>query len=179
MTIVRCSRVALVVGTVLMCAAGLARAQDVTYNSMPGTDFTQFKSYKWVQVEGGVHPDQIVDHQITQAIDAELATKGLTKTDDPKADLYIDYQVAVNQEKELTAYGGGMGYRMGGMASATTSTINIGTLGVDMYDSSAKQLVWRGSATKTLDANPKPQKRQDNIEKATKKLLKNFPPPAK
>ena len=178
MTIARSSRAGLFVALVLACAARLAHAQDVTYNAMPGTDFSKFKTYKWVQVEGGMHPDQIVEQQIIQAIDAQLASKGLTKTDDEKADLYVDYQVAVNQERQWNAYGGGMGWRMGGgMATATSSTINIGTLGLDMYDSAAKQLVWRGSATKTLDENPKPQKRQKNIENAVTKLLKNYPPP--
>jgi hypothetical protein len=180
MTTARCSRVGLFVALVLACSAGLAQAQDVTYNAMPGTDFSKFKTYKWVKVEGGMHPDQIVEQQIIQAIDAQLASKGLTKTDDEKADLYVDYQVAVNQERQWNAYGGGMGWRMGGgMSTATSSTINIGTLGLDMYDSAAKQLVWRGSATKTLDENPKPQKRQKNIEKAVTKLLKNYPPPMK
>ena len=179
MSIARCSRVGLFACVVLICAASILHAQDVTYNAMPGTDFTKFKTYKWVQVEGAVHPDQIVDKEITDAIDAELATKGLTKTADATANLLVDYQVAVNQEKQWNAYGGGVGFRMGGMGTATSSTIDIGTLGVDMYDAAAKQLVWRGAATKTLDANAKPDKREQNITKAVKKLLKNYPPPTK
>jgi hypothetical protein len=42
-----------------------------------------------------------------------------------------------------------------------------------MYDASAKQLVWRGAASKTLDANAKPDKRQKTLAKASQKLLKN------
>jgi Domain of unknown function (DUF4136) len=88
--------------------------------------------------------------------------------------------VAVNEERQWNAYGGGVGFRVGGgMASATSTTINIGTLGVDIYDSAGKQLVWRGSATKTIDNKASPQKRQDNINKAMAKLLKNDPPPVK
>jgi hypothetical protein len=88
--------------------------------------------------------------------------------------------VAVTQEREWNSYGGGAGWRFGGgMTTATSSTINIGTLGVDIYDPAAKQLVWRGSATKTIDERANPQKRQQNINKAVTKLLKNFPPPAK
>lgn len=157
-----------------------AMAQDVNYNAMPGTDFAKFKTYKWVTVEGATHPDQIVEQQIKQSIDSTLSGKGLTKTEDDTADLYVTYQVAVNQEREWNAYGGGMGWRMGGgMASATSTTINIGTLGVDIYEPAAKQLVWRGSATKTLDTKASPEKRQKNIDKAVTKLLKNFPPPVK
>jgi hypothetical protein len=161
-------------------AATAAQAQDVTYNAMPGTDFSKFKTYKWVAIEGAQHPDQIVEQQIKQALDAQFAAKGLKKTDADPADLLVGYQVAVNQERQWNTYGGGMGFRMGGgMGTATSSTINIGTLGLDIYDAAGKQLVWRGTATKTLDAKANPQKRQDNINKAAAKLLKNFPPPVK
>jgi hypothetical protein len=62
------------------------------------------------------------------------------------------------------------------MASAQSSTINIGTLVLDMYDPSSKQLVWTGRATKTLDASANQEKKQKNLNKAMQKLLKNFPP---
>ena len=48
-----------------------------------------------------------------------------------------------------------------------------------MYDPAAKQLVWRGKASKTIDENAKPDKRQKNLAKASQKLLKNYPPPVK
>ncbi len=159
----------------LVC--GLASAQDVTSNSMPGTDFTKYHTYKWVSIEGGAHPNQIVDAQIKQAIDAQLAAKGLTKTDSDKADLYVGYQVSVDQQKQWNAYGMGGGLRWGGgMATAQSSTINIGTLVLDMYDPTSKQLVWTGRATKTLDPSKNQEKNQKNLDNAMKKLLKNFPP---
>src|SRR5215469_8734246 len=68
-------------------------AQDVTYNFMPGTDFSKFHTYKWVNIEGGAHPNQIIDAQIKQSVDSQLASKGLTKTDADNADLYVGYQV--------------------------------------------------------------------------------------
>ena len=155
--------------------------QDVSYNFDQGTDFSKFKSYKWVDIKGSTHPHPIVDKQIRASIDSQLALKGLSKTDADTASLYVGYQVAVNQEKQVNAYNtGGMGWRMGGgMATATTSTINIGTLVLDMYEASAKQLVWRGTATKAIDATAKPDKRQQNIDKGAEKLLKNYPPKKK
>jgi hypothetical protein len=45
-----------------------------------------------------------------------------------------------------------------------------------MYDPAMKQLVWRGSATKTIDPKADPEKRQKNLQKAMQKLLKNYPP---
>ena len=163
-----------------LCLCGIASAQDVKYNFLPGTDFSKFKTYKWVAIQSTVHPDQIVDQEIRQAIDSQLASKGLTKTDTDNADLYVGYQCAVDQEKQWDAYNTGGPWRFGGgITEATSSTINVGTLAVDFYNPAAKQLVWRGTATKTLDPSKDPQKNQEKLNKAVAKLLKDFPPKPK
>jgi len=151
-------------------------AQEVSSNAMPGTDFSKYHTYKWVTIAGATPPNQIVDAQIKSSADAQLATKGLTKTEGEKADLYVGYQVSIDQEKQWNAYNTG-GYRWGGgMATATSSNISVGTLVLDMYDPSTKQLVWSGRATKTLDPGNNQEKKQKNLNKAMEKLLKNFPP---
>jgi hypothetical protein len=160
-----------------LVACTLTRAQEVTTNSMPGTDFSKYHSYKWVTIEGATQPNQILDAQIKASIDSQLAAKGLTKTDADSADLYIGYQASIDQQKQWNAYGMGGGPRWGGgMGTATSSTINVGTLVLDMYDPSTKKLVWTGRATKTLDPGNSQEKKQKNLDKAMQKLLKNFPP---
>lgn len=165
---------AILVTLALFTAATLA-AQDVTYNYMPGTDFSKYHTYKWVEIQGGAHPNQIVDAEIKQAVDNQLASKGLTKTDSDKADMYIGYQIAVDQQKQWNAWGTGRGFG-GGMGTATSSTINIGELVLDMYDPASKQLFWTGHATKTLDPSSNQDKNMKNLNKAMAKLLKNYPP---
>jgi len=164
-----------VIGVALLTCA-VALAQDVKTNSMPGTDFSKYHTYKWVNIEGGAHPNQIMDAEIKQAVDSQLSSKGLTKTADENADLYVAYQIAVDQEKQWNAYGMGGGVRFGGMGSATSSTISVGTLVLDMYDPGTKQLVWNGNATKTIDPSSNQEKNQKNLNKAMAKLLKNYPP---
>jgi hypothetical protein len=164
------------IGFALTLAAGVA-AQDVKTNAMPGVDFSKFHTYKWVPIPGGSHPNQIVDQEIKQSVDSQLASKGLTKTDSDPADLYVGYQVAVDQEKQWNAYGMGGGWRLGGgMATATQSTIHVGSLVLDMYDPSTKQLVWTGTATKTINPSSKQSKNEEHLNKAMAKLLKDFPP---
>lgn len=178
------ARLVIVATLALVIAAGagvgVARAQDVSVNYVPGTDFTKYKTYKWVAIEGAERPNDIIDAQIKQAVDTALASKGLAKATGDAADLYVGYQVAVTQERQWNAYGTGYGYRWGGgMGSATSTTINIGTLDLDMYDSAAKQLVWKGQASKTINPSNNPEKNQQNLNKAMAKLLKDFPPKAK
>ncbi len=163
-------------GLVLTLATTSVAAQDVTSNAMPGVDFSKFHTYKWITIEGAKYPNQIVNQQIQDAVNSQLSAKGLTLTTAENADLDVGYQVAVQQQQEWNAYGTG-GYRWGGgMASAQSSTINIGTLVLDLYDPSSKQLVWTGRATKTLNPSKDPEKNQKNLNKAMAKLLKNYPP---
>ena len=164
-------------------------AQDVRYNFAQSEDFSKYKTYKWVDVKGADHANELTEKQIMAAIDTELAKKGLQKTDSDTADLYIDIQTALGTEKEFTSYNTGWGYGPGwrggwyGGGSTTTygstSTIYVGQLGLDMYDSAKKELVWRGTASKTLDPKAKPEKQQKNLAKAVEKLLKNYPPKKK
>ena len=165
----------LCVALLYCCRVGLA--QDVTYNSMPGTNFAKYHTYKWVDC-GGKHPGQITDQEITQDIDMQLSQKGFTKSASDPVDMYVCYQIAVDQERQWNAFGMG-GLRFGGMGSATSSTISNGSLVLDMYDATAKKQIWQGTATKTLDPSSNEQKNLKNLSNGIAKLMKNFPPMVK
>ena len=167
-------------------------AQDVRTNYMPGTDFSKYHTYAWVdQVQGvpavGGRPDQILDTQVKQAIDSQMAARGFTKVaDGGKPDLLLGYQLAIDREKQINGFGNGWGGGFGGWGgpwgggmnsfSATTSTINIGTFVVGMYDPTAKKLVWIGAAQRAIEPSKKQEKNQQRLDKGAQKLLKDFPP---
>ena len=169
-------------------ACSVTFAQDVRTNYMPGTDFEKYHTYAWVdEVQGvpsiGGHPDQILDTQVKQAIDLQMAAKGLTKvTDGGKPDLLLGYQLMIDREKEINGFGnswGGWGPRGGSSFdtfSANTSTINIGTFVIGMYDPAANKLVWIGGAQHAIEPSKKPEKNQERLNKGAQKLLKDFPP---
>jgi len=172
-----------------------AFSQDVRYNFDKNTDFSKFKTYKWVAIKDAQKVSDLVDKQIKDSIEAQLTQKGLSKVDSDNADLFMGYQTAIGTEKQFTSFSSGMGpgwgpgggwygggwYGGGGMSTTTgsTSTIYTGQLVLDMYDSTNKDLVWRGSVSKTLDPKAKPDKQEKNLNKAMAKLLKNYPPPVK
>ena len=175
----------------MLVISSRALGQDVRYNFDKGTDFSKFKTYRWVELKDANKPDDLTDKQIKAAVDAQLAQKGLTKTDGDNADLYVAYQTAIGTEKQFTSYNmGGWGYgpgwygggwysRGGGMTTGSTSTIYSGQLVVDMYNPQGHDLIWRGVVSKTLDPKAKPEKREKNMNKALTKLFKNYPPKPK
>ncbi|MCC7153572.1 MAG: DUF4136 domain-containing protein [Bryobacterales bacterium] len=174
----------------VVCLGGLAIAQDVKYNFDQNADFSKYKTYRWEKHPQSASVDQLTLGQLAKGFDAALAKRGLTRKDAPPTDLVLVYQLGVGQEKQITSwdtgYGYGPGFRGGwyggmgsSMSTSTTSTINIGSIVLDMYDASTKQLVWRGMASKVLDDKAKPDKKQKNIDKAAEKMLKNYPPKKK
>src|SRR5215471_12264832 len=125
-------RVVLVLGF----AVGHAAAQEVTYNFDRDTDFSKFISYKWVYIKSVQQVDYITTQQLTVVIDAELAKKGLLKTDSDYADLYIGYQTALSRQTLWMAYQDGWGYGPGwggGLATIAEASIYAGQLDLDMY----------------------------------------------
>ena len=150
--------------------------QVVRTTHTPGIDFSKYRTYKWVEIKGQ-HPDPSVDNQIKRSIDAQLAAKGLTKAD-AAADLDVDYQTALSKAEKWETYEDWSDTTFGGqrMPQRRQVTIELGTLVIDMYDAAAKQLVWTGRASKTVDPNSKPDDRQKHLDSAAKKLLADFPP---
>ncbi len=176
--------------SLLLLVASSALAQDVRYNYDKSANFAGFKTYKWVVIKGASQLSDLPDRQVKAAVDAELAKKGLSKTEGETADLYIGYQAGVGQEKQYTSFDTGWGYGPGwygagwyggggGMTTGTTSTIYVGQLALDMYSTAPKTLVFRTVASKTIDTEAKPEKQQKNLAKAVTKMLKNYPPAEK
>ena len=164
---------ALGLGSVLCCAM---HAQTVKTSYQPGLDFSKFHTYRWVEISG-VHPDPDVDAQIKQSIDSQLAKNKLTKTNG-KADLYVDCQVAISKAQTWHTYEDWSSAALPDerIPMRKEVTIDVGTLVIDIYDSTAKKLVWSGRASKTLDVNSSQDQRKKSIDKAAQDLFKNYPP---
>jgi len=119
-----------------LVAGSVTYAQDVRTNYMPGTDFSKYHTYAWVNEVSGVplvggQPDQILDAEVKDAVDSQMGAKGFTKVaDHDKADLLIGYQLAINQEKQMNGFangwgGWGLGPWGGGLNSFSASTSTI------------------------------------------------------
>ena len=174
------SRIAL--GFVLMMAiASAAFAQKVTTDYNKGADFARYKTFMWIKEPKTTNP--LMRQRVMDDVNSALAAKGLQLVTSG-ADLCVAAHGATKEERTLdtfyNGFGGGWRWRWGGgMGSTTTmvSTYEVGTLVVDIFDSSTKEAVWRGTSSKTLSDSP--QKNTDNLNKAVVKMFKDFPPASK
>jgi len=168
-------------------AASSAMSQEVRFNFDVTADFSKFKTYRWVPIEGATQAQGLTEEQVTGAFDAELTNKGLTKVASRTADLFIGYQFGVKKEQDFGGYNTDWGYGngfetdtwQGGSATdLPTKTFFLGELTLDIYAVSNHTLLWRGVASKTVDLNAKPNTREKHLVKAVKKLMEYYPPAA-
>jgi hypothetical protein len=171
-------RIGTLVATAVLSLTGALAAQDVTYDFDKSADFSALHSYVWVQ--GTSVADELNHKRIVAAIDQQLAAKGLGKADGKaNADAYVAYHAAFSRDLEINASGWG-GYRFGPArsGSARVEQVVVGTLVVDIIDAKTGSILWRGIASKELDPQASPEKRDKNINKAAEKLFKKYPPQA-
>ena len=162
----------------LVLAGTIAFAQNVSYDFDASTNFAALKTYAWVR--GTPLTDEINHRRVVGAIEAQLALRGLTRLEtSANADLLVAYHATFDRDLQINWFSSGWGgYRFAGnrTGSARTEQILVGTLGVDLINAKSKTIVWRAMATKDVDVNAKPEKREKNIDKTVEKLFKNYPP---
>ncbi len=168
--------------TLFLCLGVAAFAQDVRFDYDRSANFGSYKTYQWIDYKPVAPGDQLLDQDIKRAVDEQLAGKGLRRVESG-GDLLVGYQAGVSQEKAFDSLGtGGPGWwgPWGGWGNnrVTTSTIDVGKLDIGLFDPATRQLVWRGSASKTLNLSKDPDKNYATLEKTMAKLFRNYPPGA-
>jgi len=176
----------LTVLSAILLAPALMLAQKTSYDFDKATDFKSFKTYGFK--DGTKVGQPLIDNRIVTAIETELASKGLTKSEG-NPDVWVVYHVAFDKQKDISTYSSGGGYGPygwgwgGGWAGGSTHTsvrdILVGTLVIDMADAKKNQMVWRGMGVKEVNTQANPEKRDKSINEAVKKILKNYPPKVK
>jgi hypothetical protein len=164
----------------------VASAQKTTYDFDKSAPFAQFTSY--TMRDGTPTKNPLIDKRIVAAIEAQLAKKGFVRND-VAPDVVVLFHVAFDEQKDISSFSsgpmyGGYGYGWGGGWGTTTTDVRVrdilvGTIAIDMVDAKKKEMVWRGLGTKEINTTAKPEKRDENINKAVEKIFKNYPPKVK
>jgi hypothetical protein len=155
-----------------LAASGVA-AQEVKLDYDPAADFTKYKTFGWsLAQEPAKNPANHV--RITRAVEANLATRGVTKATDGAPDLYLTYSGKVGEKVKVTGKSAGSYWEPSNLRTTVdVGKVKAGTLILEMTDARAKDVVWRGVAT-TIGIRP--DLMEEEITAAVKKLLEGYPP---
>lgn len=172
----------LAIAVALAFVSATAFAQDVKVDFDKDADFSALKTFS-TRI-GTSWGNEISEKRILAEVEETLVEKGWQKVDANPAALVVLHGATETRRTLNTFYSGGAGwggygYRgWGGMGMGTATTTEseyvVGTLVVDIFNASNKQLVFRGAAQDEI--SDKPEKNVKKVEKATKKMFKDFPP---
>ena len=153
--------------------AAAARAQDAKITAEPGTDFSKYKTYDWIETQEQIANP--VNHVlIMRAVERELGAKGVEKPSAGKPSMRVRYYAKI--EKKLR--GKSSQRQSFGEPTNLRTTIDFGrveegTILVELYDEETRLTIWRGTVTASA---PRPDEVQEAIDDAVKRLFVGFPP---
>jgi hypothetical protein len=141
-------------------------------------DFAHYKTYSWGKIQTA---NGLWDERVKSAVAGQLAAKGLTEVPSG-GDVVVAARDAIHNEQQLNTFYDGFGGRrrfFGGTGFATTTvdTYKVGTLIVELFDGTSKNLIWQGSASNTLSNNA--DKNIKSLDKNVQQMFEHFPPEPK
>ncbi|MDG6347189.1 DUF4136 domain-containing protein [Luteimonas sp. 8-5] len=168
---------------VALAVAGCASIPRVQTEHDPSVDFARYQTYGWREKPSG--GTALAMQRIVTRIDEQLRAKGWRQVPVAEADVVLAAHVATHQEHRLDsfydgpmwtgwgwygpwAWGPPMGYR------TQVTTYTVGTLVVDMFDTSTKRAVWSAVADDTVPNTP--AKINADIDAAVARMFLDFPP---
>ena len=170
------SRTLIAAVTAMAILSTSAAAQDVSYDFDKSADFSSLHNYTWVR--GTPVNTEISHKRVVEAIETQLAAKGLHQADGrANADVLIAYHAVFARDLAIHGMSSGWGgYRLSRSGTARAEQVVVGTLVVELIDAKTGSTIWRGIATRDVDVQASPEKREKNINKAAEKLFKHYPP---
>lgn len=142
-------------------------------------DFNQYTTYAFYKP--GIDKAKISDldkKRILRAIDTELNTKGMTKSESP--DLLIS--IFTKERERVDVYQNNFGYGWGwdpwwygGFYGNSVSTSTEGSLYIDFIDAKNNELIWQGLGTAQLITNDM-DKKEERIQQIVREILNEYPP---
>lgn len=165
----------------LVVTAAACSTLQVTSDWDHTVNFSRYRTFDFR--EGTRISDSLIERRIDRGILSQLQAKGLRR-DESSPDLLVYTHVRISNQRQIDyntfGYGGWYGWggwRTGGWGPtvATVREIPVGTLIVDLVDARKKALVWRGTATDTISADPN-SRSQEKVDQALAKVFATFPP---
>ena len=154
----------------------------VNYDYEKTTDFKQYKSYNYFDdMKTGLSELDI--KRLTKAIDAELKTMGLIRSENP--DFYIDIfsQDIQNTTNSNVGVGvGGTGSNVGGGISVGIpigGNKNMRELIIEFVDDSKGGMFWQAVTESSYSPNASPEKREAKLAALVVKIFEGYPPKTK
>ena len=142
------------------------------YDYESKADFTNLNTFDWFAVPQEAHLNEMVVKDVKDAVNRELAAKGMKKVSENPS-----FLIALHISKQLKRNDWNLSdIRYGSYRTRLPQVYEEGTMILDFVDPETKELLWRGSATAMVKSVLTPEEQKNRINKVVSKILDKFPP---
>ena len=142
-------------------------------------DFSGLSSYDWIEPPEGSNHSPLVYNRVVNSVNEKLAARGYTRVTEQPDFLVAAHLGSKNMLRVVDwgyNYHPNYYYRGVGSRDLEVREYEEGSVVLDIIDGSTKELLWRGTARKTVDPDASPQQITKTVDEAVEKLLQSFPP---
>ena len=142
-------------------------------------NFNEYNSFAFYKP--GIDKAQISDldkKRILRAIESEMTTKGMTKSETPT----LLVSIFTKEKERVDVYNNNFGYGWGwnpwwhgGYYGNTVSRSTEGSLYIDLIDIKTNELVWQGVGTANLITHDM-ERKEERIREIVREILAVYPP---
>jgi hypothetical protein len=180
--------------TLIVGTAAARQKLKVETNKDPAADFSTIRTYAWLPpaplvknapdaVSNPTLTQEVLGPHIVEAVDRQLARRGLKQVDKSSADVVVVYFAALTVGFNKSYLGEYYGYVTGwgspippALAPSTSADIyEQGTVVVDMVQPASKRAIWRGSVVTRVHQGRKLEERIARINEGTERMFEKFP----
>jgi len=162
-------------GMLALVTAGCGYTIQATTDYDRRANFANYHTFFMMKGRSSGNP--LMDHRVEDDVRMELTIRGWDEVPEGEGLAAVVVHAATKTKHSYeTFYDGWGGWRWGGTRTATTyvEEYKVGSVAVDIFDASAKELIWRGAASDALTGNA--EKDASITRKAITKLFHDFPP---
>ena len=147
-------------------------------------NFNAYKTYAFYKTGiDKAHLSDLDKKRILKAIDFEMSSKGMVKSENP--DILISIFTKEREQVDIydNYWGGRYGWGWspwywgpGFYGGSNVSTRTEGSLYIDLIDSKNKELVWQGKGVGSLGNIKNIDKKEERIREFVSEILQQYPP---
>jgi len=150
-----------------------AALASTSFDYDKSAEFAGYRTYAWKDGVPARHSG--VEQAIVDAVDLELAAKGLRRVDEAP-DLFVATYVLADEQRLRDLEDSVYWNFVTGVTTIGPADVQAGTLVIDLVERESDRVVWRGLSAGTVKGTP--NKISKRVGKVVRRILRDYPPGA-
>jgi hypothetical protein len=141
--------------------------------------FSGLKTYSWIPAPQKLRDNpkvdwEVLDSRVRSAVDEVLSAKGFSRVASGGPDFLVGYNVTLDKKTIATTLDAV--YSLTRPPGWASFDYEQGTLILNIIEADTRRLMWLGQAQDEVSFVANPEQKKEQINKAVKLMLENFPP---